>query len=655
MCSHGSLIPNSFTFSSALTACAALEELNFGKSIQGRVIKSGAGDDVFVGTATVDLYAKCGDMCDAMKQLKLMPVCNVVSWTAIISGFAHKGDLSSAVLVLDEMRKTGVDMNHYTVSSLLAACAISAMFNEATQIHCLILKIGFCSNSVVKSSLITMYSKVGAIDSSEVAFSETHDLKQVAIWNNMISAYAQNNIYEKAIILLKGMLELGIAPDQFSTSSILSIIDSLTLGRQLHVYTLKSGLVSDVSVGSSILTMYSKCGELEESFKSFEQLEMKDNVTWTSMIAGFAEHGCADKAVHMFRDMFKEYTIDEMSLTAILMTCSALKSIKLGREIHGYSIRCGFDEHSIAGGLVNMYSKCGDLNSARIVFHMIPFKGEVSFSSLISGFCQRGLIQEALELFHDMLLFGMSTDGFTISSILGALASSNKSAIGIQLHAHIIKLGLESESSVGSSLIMMYSKHGNIGDCGKVFKQIKNPDLVTWTTMIASYAQHGKVSEALEVYHLMKKSGIEPDSVTFVGVLSACCHTGLVEEGYFHFNSMIKDYGIEPCHKHYTCMVNLLGRAGRLEEAERFIMNMHIEPDILIWETLLACCKVHGNHELGKLAAEKIMESQPSDAGPYISLSNICADVGEWDSVLKIRGSMKEIGAKKKEPGWSFV
>ncbi|KAL3845958.1 hypothetical protein ACJIZ3_003361 [Penstemon smallii] len=604
MCSHGSLIPNSFMFSSALTACTALEELNLGKSIQGRVIKSGAGDDVFVGTATVDLYAKCGDMCDAMKQLKLMPVCNVVSWTAIISGFAHKGDLSSAVLVLDEMRKTEVDMNHYTVSSLLAACALSAMFNEATQIHCLILKIGFCSNSVIKSSLIIMYSKVG-------------------IWNNMISAYAQNNVYEKAIILFKGMLELGIAPDQFSTSSILSIIDN-------------------VSVGSSILTMFSKCGELEESLKSFEQLEMKDNVSWTSMIAGFAEHGHADKAVHMFKDI----------LTAVLMACSTLISIKLGREIHGYSFRCGFNEQSIDRALLNINSKCDDLNSARIVFHMILFKDQVSFSMLISGFCQRGLIQEALELFHDMLLFGMSTDEFTISSILGALASSNKSAIGIQLHAHIIKLGLESESFVGSSLIMMYSKHGNIGDCGKVFK---NLDLVTWTTMIASYAQHGKVSEALEVYHLMKKSGIEPDSVTFVGVLSACCHTGLVEEGYFHFNSMIKDYGIEPCHKHYTCMVNLLGRAGRLEEAERFIMNMHIEPDILIWETLLACCKLHGNHNLGKIAAEKIMESQPSDAGAYISLSNICADVGEWDRILKIRGSMKEIGAKKKEPGWSYV
>ncbi|KAL3849420.1 hypothetical protein ACJIZ3_011302 [Penstemon smallii] len=177
--SHGSLIPNSFVFSSALTACAALEELNLGKSIQGPVIKSGVGDDGFVGTATVDLYAKCGDMCDAMKQLKLMPVCNVVSWTAIISGFAHKGDLSSVVLVLDEMRKTEVDMNHYTVSSLFAACALSAMFNEATQIHCLILKICFCSNSVVKSSLITMYSKVGAIDSSELAFYETHDLKQI--------------------------------------------------------------------------------------------------------------------------------------------------------------------------------------------------------------------------------------------------------------------------------------------------------------------------------------------------------------------------------------------------------------------------------------------------------------------------------------------
>lgn len=223
------------------------------------------------------------------------------------------------------------------------------------------------------------------------------------------------------------------------------------------------------------------------------------------------------------------------------------------------------------------------------------------------------------------------------------------------MHAYTIKMGFESEASVGSSLVMMYSKCGSIGECDKVFQQIIDPDLVCWTTMIASYANNGKGLEALQLFDQLKISGIEPDAVTFVGVLSACSHAGLVDEGYIHLHSMIKDYGIEPGQKHYACMVDILGRAGRLEEAKRFILSMPVKPTILVWETLLAACKVHGNHELGKLAAEKIMELQPSDIGAYISVSNIYAEAGEWDHVLKIREAMEETGVRRKEAGWSYV
>ncbi|KAG8379182.1 hypothetical protein BUALT_Bualt07G0061600 [Buddleja alternifolia] len=656
MCRHSSLSPNAFTFSSVLTACAAVHELELGKSIHGRVIKCGNEADIFVGTSIVDLYAKSESMCDAVKQFKLMPMRNVVSWTAVISGFVQKGDSASAVRVLNDMQKMGEEINNFTVSSVLAACANPSMFGEALQIHCWIVKIGLYLDPVVKTSLINMYSKIGDINSSELAFFESRDLKQVGIWANMISAFAQNEVYEKAIVLFQRMLKEGIKPDKFIASSILSIIDSLTLGRQVHGYILKVGLVSDVSVGSSVLTMYSKCGNLEESLKSFEQLERKDKVSWTSMIAGFAEHGHADKAIQLFSEMrFEEFVPDEMILIAVLTACSVLPSLKLGRELHGFALRCGFSERTVIGGaVVNMYTKCGDLNSANIVFQKIPLKDKVSWSSLVSGFAQRGHIEEAFHLFEEMLLSDISVDAFTLSSLIRALAISNKPTVGTHLHAHIIKTGLESEPSIGSCLVMMYSKCGSIDDCDKVFQGIRNRDLVSWTTIIASYAHHGKGSDALHIFDLMKKSGIEPDDVTFVGVLSACSYAGLVEEGYIHLSSMFKDYGIHPGYKHYTCMVDLLGRAGRIEEAERFILNMPIEPDSSVWETLLAACKVHGNHELGKVAAEKIMELQPSDAGVFISLSNLCADAGEWEHVMKIRGSMEESGVRK-EPGWSSV
>lgn len=343
MCSYASVTPNSFTLSSVLTACAAVEELELGKCIHGRVIKSGAGGDVFVGTAIVDLYAKSGAMFDSLKQFKCMPTRNVVSWTAIISGFVNKNDSVSAFSLLSEMQKMGEEINSFTVSSVLSACANPDMFKEALQIHCWTFKVGLYLDPVVKASLINTYTKIGAMNLSEEVFVDTGNLKQVGVWANMISACVQSGIYEKAIILFQEMLEKGITPDMYIISSILSMIDRLTLGRQVHSYTIKLGMVSEVSVGSSILTMYSKCGKLEDSLKAFEQLERKDNISWTSMIVGLSEHGRADKAVQLFQEMgFKESTPDEKILAAVLYSCSALCSLKLGREIHGFALRCGF-------------------------------------------------------------------------------------------------------------------------------------------------------------------------------------------------------------------------------------------------------------------------------------------------------------------------
>ncbi|KAL6965940.1 hypothetical protein U1Q18_048508 [Sarracenia purpurea var. burkii] len=655
MC-HRFVMPNSFTFSSILTACAAIEELYLGKGVQGWVIKCGAGNDVVVGTAIIDLYARCGDMDEALKEFWRMPVRNVVSWTAMISGFVQEDDFISALQFFKEMTKLEEEINNYTITSVLSACADVNMVKEAIQIHCWIFKTGFYSDSIVKASLMNMYSKIGDIDLSETLFKETEYLKDLSMWAAMISAFAQNERSGKAIDMFQKMLQEGLKPNNFCISSVLSIVNSLNLGRQIHCYTLKAGLVFDVSVGSSLFTMYSKCGSLVESCEVFQQIDGKDNVSWASMISGLAEHGCADQAFQLFREMlFEEAVPDEMTLTAVLTACSAIHSLIIGKEVHGYALRGGFGKKVlVSGALVNLYSKCGALDMARRVFDLMSVKDPVSCSSLVSGYARNECIEDALLLFHEMQMDNFEVGSFTLSSLLGALSLLNRLGIGTQLHAHIVKIGLESEVSVGSSLIMMYSKCGSIDDCRKVFEHIKKPDLISWTTMIASYAQHGKGVEALTVYEHMKESGINPDAVTFIGVLSACSHNGLVEEGYFHLNSMAKDYGIEPNYRHYACMVDLLGRSGKLKEAENLIKNMPIEPDSLVWGTLVAACKMHGDTELGKLAAKRVIELEPCDAGAYVSLSNMCADVGQWEEVLKIRHVMEGIGVKK-DPGLSFV
>ncbi|XP_010678537.1 pentatricopeptide repeat-containing protein At1g74600, chloroplastic [Beta vulgaris subsp. vulgaris] len=650
------VIPNSFTFSGVLGACIALEDDDMGKKIHGLVIKHGAGEDVFVGTSISDLYSKCGHMDEAVKNFFRMPVQNVVSWTAMISGYVQKDDVVSALGLLREMRKVGVEVNRYTLTSILSACAKSNMVDVAMQMHSWIIKSGLVADSVVAASLISTYSKVGEILLSEFLYLEQDACDNQGVWTVMISSFAQNKNMEKAMKLFCKMLLNGMKPDNFSISSILSIIDCLYMGRQIHSYTLKTGLVFDLSVGSSLFTMYSKCDRLLESYEIFLELPVKDIVSWASMIYGFVEHGYSHKAIQLFREMLlAERKPDQITLMGVLTACSSLVIPLIGKEIHGYAFRAGLGGESLIGGaLVNMYSKCGALDLARRVFDMILYKDQVMCSALVSGYAKSGYIREAFSVLRGMLVDDLQVDSYTFSSILGSDAILKRTNVGIQLHSLIIKLGLESDVSVGSSLVTMYSKWGVVNDCHKAFDQIIRPDLISWTTMIVSCAQHGKGAEALKLYEAMKSEGMKPDSVTFVGVLSACSHAGLVEEGYSHLSSMSKDYSIEPHLRHYACMVDLLGRSGRLKEAENFINNMPIKPDALVWGTLLAACKVHGNVELGRLAAQKVIDLLPSDPGAYISLSNLCADIGQWEEVEEIRDLMKGTTLSK-EPGWSLV
>ncbi|VFQ80210.1 unnamed protein product [Cuscuta campestris] len=652
-----SLIPNGVTFSSVLKACAAAKEFEMGKMVQVWATKCGCENDVFVQTALVDMYAKGGFLNEAVKVFAEKPGHSVVSWTAMINGFVQSGDYVSALQLFVEMRQKGVEINDFTISSVLTACAKSAMSTVASQIHSWIFKAGFYQDSLVQISLINTYSKIGAYDLSEMVFSEAEDLQHLGLWANMISACSLSQSPSKAIILFQRMFHEGVKPDEVCCSSVLGIINCLNLGRQIHCYALKFGIIGDMILSSSLFTMYSNCFSLLEAYTIFKLIECKDNVSWASMISGFAHHGRPDESIRLFREMLSEKTMpDEMTLNAVLSACSSLLSLRTGKEIHGFAFHSRTDEFGNEGSgsaLVHMYAKCGDLVSARRLFLIMPHKDKFSCSSLIAGYSQRGYIGESIQVFKEILTNDLPVDSFTVSSMLSSVPPLTQSGIGLQLHSQSIKCGLDSDASVGSSLAMMYSKCGSIDQCCRAFEQIRCPDLFSWTAMISSYAQHGKGAEALMVFELMRKSEIAPDSKTFTSLLSACSHSGLVQEGYFFLKSMKEDYGIEPSNRHYACMVDILGRSGRLEEAERFINEMPIEPDALVWKTLLASCNVHGEVRLGQLATGKISESEPFEAGSCVSLSNIRAGVGQWEEVLKLRSTMRGKGVEK-EPGWSY-
>ncbi|KAI3513394.1 hypothetical protein L1887_20725 [Cichorium endivia] len=328
--------PNKFTFPSVFSACAKSQKLDLGKGVHGLVIKYGDGGDVFVATAIIDFYSKCGLVDEALKKFSRISIRNVVSWTAIITGFVQKGEFQSVLELFKEMITLKEEINNYTVTSVLSACDNPVLF----QIHCWICKTGFYSDPTVKNSLINLYSRTGSIESSEQIFVDSKDLMNSSTWAAMITCFSQNGRLEKSVGLFKRMLQEGLKPDKSCIPSVLSITNRLQFGKQIHCYTVKTGICNNPLVGCSLFTMYSKCDVLNESYAVFCEIPEKDEVSWASMIAGFTEHGFPYQAIKLFQEMLVDHVIsDEKTLTPVLAACSSLQSLKSGKEIHGYFFR----------------------------------------------------------------------------------------------------------------------------------------------------------------------------------------------------------------------------------------------------------------------------------------------------------------------------
>lgn len=370
------------------------------------------------------------------------------------------------------------------------------------------------------------------------------------------------------------------------------------------------------------------------------------------------------------------------TFSAVLKVCS----LEPGRALHCHAIKFGFDSDLyVRTGLVDVYARAGDVWSAQHLFDTMPEKSLVSLTAMITcyakhgkvdearalfdgmrdrdvvcwnvmidGYTQHGMPNEALLLFRTMLAAKVKPNEVTVLSALSACGQIGALESGRWLHTYIANNRIQINVHVGTALIDMYSKCGSLEDARLVFDRIGDKDVVAWNTMIVGYAMHGFSQEALLLFNEMGRIGYQPTDITFIGILSACAHAGLVSQGREFFSSMKNNYGIKPKIEHYGCMVNLLSRAGHLEEAYDLIKNMDIDPDPVLWGTLLGACKLHGNTALGEEIAEFLVSNDLANSGTYILLSNIYAATGNWDGVAKVRTIMKESGIQK-EPGCSSI
>eukprot|EP01018_Ginkgo_biloba_P012288 Gb_00683 [translate_table: standard] len=647
-----------FTFVSVLRACAKLTALEQGKQIHAFIIENGFALDVFVGSVLVDMYANCGSIDNSRVVFDQIPERDTILWNTAIAGYVKNGDDEEALKLFCQMQREGMELSQSTFASVLRACARLSALPLSEQSHAHIIKVGFESDIFVGSVLLDMYGKCGDNESAQKLF-DGMPQRDVVSWTAMIAGYARNGDVLGALKLFKQVQRERGSLNQYTITSILTAFDNpaaLELGKQAHGVSLKAGFGSNVSVGNALVTMYAKCGSVEDAQHVFGKMHKRESISWNAMIAGYAQNGYAGLAQKLFSQMLLAgMESNEFTLASVLGACASLTALGHGKQIHTYIIRSGFQSDvSVASALVDVYCKCGSLGDARQVFDNILERNMVSWNSMIGGYAQNEHGEDALKLFCDMQWAGMMPNQVTFTSVLRACASLTVLEQGKQVFVQIIKTVLGIDVYVGSALVDMYAKCGCIEEAREVFDKMSERNAVTWNAMISGYAQHGQGKEALYIFEQMQNVGIRPNDITFIAVLCGCSHAGLVDEGQHHFNSMYRDHGVTPKVEHYACMVDLFGRSGQLDKAAELINNMPFEPDSLVWNMLLGACRVHDNMEIGKLAAECLLELEPQNAATYVLLSNMYAASGRWEEVAKVRKMMKDRNVMK-EPGCSWI
>ncbi|KAI8531725.1 hypothetical protein RHMOL_Rhmol11G0157900 [Rhododendron molle] len=572
------------------------------------------------------------------------------SWNTMMRGYLQRSYPKKAIFVYRLMVLNYVCPDKYTYPILVQASAIRLSEWEGKELHDHVIKLGFDSDVYVQNTLIYMYGVCDNVGDARKVFDESPVLDSVS-WNSMLAGYVQTGNLEEATIIYVRMPERNV----IASNSMIVL-----LGR--------SGLVS-------------------KALQVFNAMDEKDLVSWTALISCYEQNGMYEEALLMFLQLNSDTRmVDEVVVVSVISACTHLSAIKTGELIHGLALKIGIGCYiNLQNVLIHMYSTCGDImaaeqlfnvgyhldqiswnsmisgylkcgsvENARALFDSMPERDIVSWSAMISGYAQQDQFSETLALFQQMQLEEIRPDETTLVSVLSACTHLAAFDQGRWVHAYIRKSDLNINAILGTTLIDMYMKFGCVESALEVFTGMEEKGVSSWNALILGLAMNGLVVRSLEMFSEMKKRGAVPNEITFVAVLGACRHMGLVDEGRHHFELMTKKHKIEPNVKHYGCMVDLFGRAGLLKEAEKLIESMPMPPDTATWGALLGACKKHGDSEMGERVGRRLVELQPNHDGFHVLLSNIYASKGNWNEVLEVRETMMKQSVVK-TPGCSMI
>ncbi|GJT35308.1 pentatricopeptide repeat-containing protein [Tanacetum coccineum] len=566
-------------------------------------------------------YVKFGRLNDARKLFDTMPGKNGISYTTMIMGLAKNGSWFEVIRVFKEMRLLGLVPNEVTLASVLSSYSHVSGGKNGQMLHALVAKSGFEGFNLVVTNMVHVYCGSSCLDYARILFDGMSE-RNIVAWNVMLNGYSKARA-------------VGLARDLF------------------------------------------------------DQMPQRDVVSWGTIIECVLQVESLSEALKLYGEMqINGIQPNDVMVVDIISVCGQVMAFSEGQQFHCIGVKLGFDGHDfIQSTLIHFYAACnniklaqiqfqigsknhlpswnalisglvknGMIESARELFNNMPARDVFSWSSMISGYSQNEQHQLALELFHQMIFSGIKPNEVTMVSMLSSVANLGILQEGKWAHEFIIANSIPINDNLSAAIIDMYAKCGNIDNALDFFNKVKHKLLTIspWNAIICGLAMHGHARLSLEIFSELEKRRIKLNSITFIGVLSACCHAGLVDEGERHFKNMKNVYNIEPNIKHYGCMVDLLGRAGRLYEAEELIKSMPMKADVVIWGTLLAASRNYGNVEMGERAAESLAKAEPSHGPGRILLSNLYIDAGRLDDAAFIRRDM-ETQRLTRSPGYSGV
>ncbi|KAM1454029.1 hypothetical protein ACFXTO_003592 [Malus domestica] len=626
-------------------------------AVHGGLIKTGFESCTSVANSAMDFYVKTGELGSALCVFNGMRSRDGVSWNIVVCGCLDQGDLEQGLWWFNNARVYAdgfqFQPNNSTLVLVIQACRRLRDKCEGLIVHGYVIRGGFSFVSSVQNSLLSLYAEEGDMDSARNVFDEMRQ-RDVISWSVMIGGFVR---CEEALIgmqMFRRMVaELGIEPDGVTMVSVLKActnLKDLTMGQSIHGLVICRGLDCDMFVGNSLIDMYSKCSDADSASKVFEAMPRRNKVSWNSILSGFVFNEKHLEALSLFFSMGNEgIEADEVTLVSVLQTSEHLGLIHC-KSVHCVTIRQGYESNELLlNSLMDAYAKCNDVELAWKLFREMKKRDVVSWSNMIGGFASCGRPDEAIAVFNEMMRLqgqDQKPNEITIINLFDACSASAELKRSKWAHGIAIRRGLAAQVAVGTAIVDMYSKCGAIGESRKAFGQILEKNVVSWSAMIAAYGMNGLGHEALALLAEMKLYGLKPNAVTILSVLSACSHGGLVEEGLSLFNSMVQDHGIEQRPEHYTCVVDMLARAGKLVRAMEFIKKI---PESFMaartsnaWGALLSACRSYRNSKVGFEAASRVLELVPENSAGYLLASSIYAANGLWVDAASMRRLVKE-------------